>query len=603
MDETVVVYFTSVLAAGVTAQWLAWRLRIPSILVLLGFGVVLGQCFGGTERVNDLLPSQLLFPLVSLSVAVIMLEGGLTLHVKELRDAGSAVFRIVTIGALIAWIGGAAAAVLILGWSLPMAALLGAILVVTGPTVVTPLLRLVRPSRKMASIVKWEGIIIDPIGAILAVIVFEVVRAAGAEEATLAAASSIFKTVAFGTLIAVVAAVAFVQAARRFLIPDFLHNPAVLALAIVVFTIANLVQKESGLVSVTVLGMALANQKQVPLRHVMEFKETLQVLTIACLFILLGSRIDLQAIADLSWYSVLFIVVLIVLVRPATVFISMIGSDLAHNEKIFLSFLAPRGIVAAAVSSVFALELSHLKGLPKELRMEAEQLAPLTFLVILSTVAFYGLFAAPLARWLGLSVRNANGLVVAGASKWVRDLASLLIENGVSVTLVDTNYSQVAAAKMDGIPAHCASVLGEYVHEMDLSGVGRFLALTQNDEVNALATREWTHLVGRVNVFQLAMHDTGSGPRASVGEHLSGRVLFNEEMTFDEIEWQIERGYAIKATRITKEFSFEEYAASYDGKVQLLFAVNENSQLLVNVVDDQLVIKPGYTLIALVKSA
>jgi hypothetical protein len=213
------------------------------------------------------------------------------------------------------------------------------------------------------------------------------------------------------------------------------------------------------------------------------------------------------------------------------------------------------------------------------------------------------LFAAPLARWLGLSVRNANGLVVAGASKWVRDLASLLIENGVSVTLVDTNYSQVAAAKMDGIPAHCASVLGEYVHEMDLSGVGRFLALTQNDEVNALATREWTHLVGRVNVFQLAMHDTGSGPRASVGEHLSGRVLFNEEMTFDEIEWQIERGYAIKATRITKEFSFEEYAASYDGKVQLLFAVNENSQLLVNVVDDQLVIKPGYTLIALVKSA
>lgn len=602
MDETVVVYFTSVLAAGVAAQWIAWRLRVPSILVLLGFGVLLGQCFGGWEQVNQLLPSQLLFPLVSLSVAVIMLEGGLTLHMKELREAGNAVFRVVTIGALVAWVGGAAAAVLILGWSPSMAALLGAILVVTGPTVVTPLLRLVRPSRKMASIVKWEGIIIDPIGAILAVIVFGFVRAAGAEEATWAAAASIFKTVAFGTLIAALAATAFVQAARRFLIPDFLHNPAVLALAIVVFTVANLIQKESGLVSVTVLGMALANQKQVPLRHVMEFKETLQVLIIACLFILLGSRIDLGAVADLSWYSVLFIATLIVVVRPATVFISMMGSDLSRNEKIFLSFLAPRGIVAAAVSSVFALELSHLAELPKELRTQAEQLAPLTFLVILSTVAFYGLFAAPLARWLGLSVRNANGLVIAGASKWVRDLAALLIENGVSVTLVDTNYSQVAAAKMDGIPAHCASVLGEYVHEMDLSGIGRFLALTQNDEVNALAMREWTHLVGRANVFQLAMHDTGSGQRASVGEHLSGRVLFNEELTFDEIEWRIESGHGLKATGITSEFSFEEYSSSYEGNVQLLFAIDEDSHLRVNVVDDPLVIKPGYTLISLVKS-
>jgi len=343
VDETVVVYFTSVLAAGVAAQWIAWRLHVPSILVLLVFGVILGQCFGGSDRVNALLPSQLLFPLIPLSVAVIMLEGGLTLHLNELREAGNAVFRVVTIGACVAWIGGSAAAILILGWSPSMAALLGAILIVTGPTVVTPLLRLVRPPRKMASIVKWEGIVIDPIGAILAVIVFEVVRATGAGEATWAAASSIFKTIAFGTLIAAVAATLFVHAARRFLIPDFLHNPAVLALSILVFTIANLVQKESGLVSVTVLGMALANQKKVPLRHVMEFKETLQVLIIACLFILLGSRIDLGAVADLSWHSVLFIGTLIVVVRPATVFISMMGSDLTKNEKIFLSFLAPRG--------------------------------------------------------------------------------------------------------------------------------------------------------------------------------------------------------------------------------------------------------------------
>ncbi|MFP6673905.1 MAG: sodium:proton antiporter [Pirellulaceae bacterium] len=603
MDESVVLYFTSVLALGVTAQWIAWRLRIPSILVLLACGIALGQVFGGSEQLNKLLPSNLLFPIVSLSVAVIMLEGGLTLHLKELREAGSAVFRIVTIGALVSWIGGSAAAIWILGWDPPIATLLGAILIVTGPTVVAPLLRLIRPSRKMASIVKWEGIVIDPIGAILAVIVFEVVRTAGAEGTVDLIALSIFKTVAFGTVIAAFAGGIFVYAAQRFLIPDFLHNPIVLAFSIVVFSAANYVQPESGLVSVTILGMILANQKRVQLRHVMEFKETLQVLIIACLFILLGSRVDLSAVAELSWQGGLFIVTLIVIVRPAAVFLSMWGSNLSPRERIFLSCLAPRGIVAAAFSSVFALELSHLDVLPEPVRRQAEQLAPMTFLVILSTVAFYGLFAAPLARWLELSVRNANGLVVAGAERWVRELAKLLIDNGVTVTLIDTNYSHIAAAKMDGIPAECASVLGEYVHdEMDLSGIGRFLALTQNDEVNALAVREWTHSVGRANVFQLPAQDTQTGPRSSVNEHLFGRVLFGKELTFDEIVWRLERGYTLKATNITEEFSFEEYSTGYGGKVSVLFAVDENDQLLVQVVDNPLQIKAGCTLISLVDS-
>ncbi|HIM31559.1 MAG TPA: sodium:proton exchanger [Planctomycetes bacterium] len=603
MDESVVLYFTSVLALGVTAQWIAWRLRIPSILVLLACGIALGQVLGGSERMNELLPSGLLFPIVSLSVAVIMLEGGLTLHLKELREAGSAVFRIVTIGALVSWIGGSAAAIWILGWDPPIATLLGAILIVTGPTVVAPLLRLIRPSRKMASIVKWEGIVIDPIGAILAVIVFEVVRTAGVEGTVVLAAWSIFKTVAFGTVIAAFAGGLFVYAAQRFLIPDFLHNPIVLAFSIVVFSAANYVQPESGLVSVTILGMILANQKRVQLRHVMEFKETLQVLIIACLFILLGSRVDLSAVAELSWQGGLFIVTLIVIVRPAAVFLSMWGSNLSSRERIFLSCLAPRGIVAAAFSSVFALELSHSDGLPEPVRRQAEQLAPMTFLVILSTVAFYGLFAAPLARWLELSVRNANGLVVAGAERWVRELAKLLIDNGVTVTLIDTNYSHIAAAKMDGIPAECASVLGEYVHdEMDLSGIGRFLALTQNDEVNALAVREWTHSVGRANVFQLPAQDTQTGPRSSVNEHLFGRVLFGKELTFDEIVWRLERGYTLKATNITEEFSFEEYSTGYGGKVSVLFAVDESDQLLVQVVDNPLQIKAGCTLISLVDS-
>lgn len=600
MNETLAVYFTTVLAAGVTAQWLAWRLRIPSILVLLVFGIGIGQAFGGYEKVSDLLPSHLLFPLVSLSVAVIMLEGGLTLHWKELSEAGTAVFRMVTAGALVTWIGATIAAITILQWSTAMATLLGAILVVTGPTVVVPLLRLVRPSRKIASVVKWEGIVIDPIGAILAVIVFEVVRASGSEEAARVATMSIVKSVTFATLIAFVVGIGFIEAARRFMIPDFLHNPAVLALAIVAFTASNLIQKESGLVCVTVLGMILANQKRIQLRHVVEFKENLQVLIIACLFILIGSRIDLGAIADLSWPTVGFLVVLIVVVRPVSVFLATVGTDLSRNEKVFLSFLAPRGIVAAAVSSVFALELSHVKGLDQAARSQAEQLAPMTIVVILATVAFYGLFAAPLASWLGLSARNDNGIVIGGASKWVRSLAKLLIGQGVPVTLVDTNYSHVAAANMDGIPAECASVFGEHVHEMDLSGVGRFLALTPSDEVNALAMKEWTHLVGRANVFQLAPSERSGSPRDSVGTHLQGRILFHDTLTFDELEWRMERGATLKATKITEEFTFAEHAASYQGTVEPLFAIDPTSRLLVNAVDDPLNIQPGYTLISLV---
>jgi hypothetical protein len=277
-----------------------------------------------------------------------------------------------------------------------------------------------------------------------------------------------------------------------------LHGVVFLAAAVGVFAASNVLQEESGLVTVTVLGIVLANQKAISIHHVVEFKEHLGVFLISCLFIVLGSRLDPQSLYVLGWNGVIFLAVLILLVRPASVYLAMLGTKLTWQERTFLAFLAPRGIVAAAVTSVFALKVATIVSPDSELALQAEMLVPITFLVIVGTVAIYGLLAAPLAKYLGLSDTNPQGVLFAGGDQWIRDMARMLQDEGVQVMLIDTNYANVAAARMDGLPAECASILSEEVREeFDLFGIGRLLAMPPNDEVNALAAREFAHAFGR----------------------------------------------------------------------------------------------------------
>jgi NhaP-type Na+/H+ or K+/H+ antiporter len=585
---------TLVLAAGIAAQWLAWRLRVPAILVLLAFGFAAGP---GTRLLDpDALFGELLFPLVSLSVGVILFEGGLSLKLAELRAIGRPLLGLVTVGALVTWVVSAAAAHYVVGIEPRLAWLLGAILVVTGPTVIGPLLRHVRPRRRVGSVLKWEGIVIDPIGAVLAVLVFGAIGTSGADEAATLVLSGIVGTLLTGVVAGVAAAGALVLLMRRFWVPGFLEGPVALALALGSFTAANLLRREAGLVAVTVMGIVLANQKAVAVKPIVELKENLRVMLLASLFIVLAARVDLRDLAAIGPIrSLAFLGVLIGLARPAAVALGTIGSGLDARERVFLAWVAPRGIVAAAVASVFALDLAEA-GLA-----EARLLAPLTFLVILGTAVFYGLSAAPVGRWLGLTEGRPQGALVVGADAPARALAAALQENGFRVALVDTNREHVLAARLGGLNAHHGSIVSEDIKdELDLAGIGRLIALTPNDEVNALAALHFRDVFDRAEVYQLWPRAEEKGRRGALAGHLRGRVLFGPRVTHDSLEARIAGGAVVKTTTFTDSFGIDAYRAHYGDSALPMFVVTETGALAVVTAEDQPRPRRGQKLMSLV---
>ena len=585
------VYLTGVLGLGLAAQWLAWRFRLPAILLLLVFGFAAGQLADPEELIGR----ELLFAAISLSVAVILFEGGLSLHFGELRQTAYAVFRLVTVGILVTWVATAAAAWWLLGFEPEIAALAGAILVVTGPTVVMPMLRQIRPQRRVGSLVKWEGIVNDPIGAVLAVLVFGAVRTGGFREAATTSAAGLALTALTAGAISAAAAVLLVQLLKRYWIPDYLQNVGFLTAVVVTFTASNLLQPESGLVTVTLLGIILANQKAVTIEHVVRFKENLRVLLISCLFIVLASRLEIGDLTGLGVRGVLFLAAMILVVRPVAVFLSTLRTDLEMRERVFLAWLAPRGIVAAAVSSVFALELAE-NGHPG-----ADQLVSATFLVIVGTVTVYGLTAPPLARWLGIAEANPQGVLFVGAHPLVRAIAEALKSEGYQVLVVDTNQRNIAAARMAGVATCWASVLSEYVREeVDMGGIGRLLAMTPNDHLNTLAAGEFADVFGRAEVYQLPTPAADLARHEKVAAAHLARRLFGPEVTFTRLASRFGTGAVVKSTPLTEEFDYDAFRRLYGESAIVLFVIEPSGKLVVSTADSPAAPKPGQTLISVV---
>lgn len=569
----VLIGLTSILILGILAQWISWRLVLPSILVLLIFGFLAGPVLGLLEP--DAVLGPVLFPLVSVSVAIILFEGGLTLRFSELSEIGRVVRNLVTAGALVTWIGAALAGIFIFELGIGIAVLLGAILTVSGPTVVMPLLRHVRPSRRVGSILKWEGIVIDPIGALLAVLVFEALIAGGIIEGTFLTLEGAVLTVVIGSGIGIGAALLLMLILMRYWIPDFLHNSVSLMMVVGAFALSNVLQHESGLFAVTVMGIALANQKRVDMKHILEFKENLRVLLISSIFIILAARLKLdEVLAYFNTDLLFYLLALMFIVRPIAVAVSAWGSPLTWKERAFLAWMAPRGIVAAAVSAIFGLSLVEL-GVP-----DAEKLAPLTFLVIVGTVTIYGLTAAPVARLLGVAKPSSQGILVVGAHAWGRALGRALASAGLRVLLVDTNMANISAAKNAGLFASQGSVLSEYIlDKIELEGIGKMVALTSNDEINSLAALHFTERFGRSEVYQIPPSDSGSSSRRSVPTSLRGRVLFTPDMTYEYFEGAFERGATIKTTELTEEHLYEQFIAEHGAHVIPLFVVGSGSEL------------------------
>ena len=571
MDESLLVQLGAIVVLGIGAQWLAWRLNLPAILLLLLAGLSAGPLpeWLGLPRLVDpeVLLGATIAPAVSLSVAVILFEGGLSLRLGELRASGVVIRNLVSIGAVITWGIAAVAAKLCVGLPWSLSILLGAILVVTGPTVIGPLLRHVRPAGSVGPILMWEGIVIDPIGALLAVLVFEVIVSLGGEgPGIVGVIGGGIMTVVVGGVMGVVGAVAMVRVLRRFWLPDYLHNPAALMFVVGAFVAADLIRSESGLLAVTVMGLVLANQRSVAVRHIAEFKESLTILLVSVLFVTLSARLTPEQIVAAGPGSIAFTLVLILVARPVSVLAATVGSGLSIRERAFLMAMAPRGIVAAAVASVFALRLgeSGIEG--------ADRLVPATFTVIIGTVAVYGLGSGFAARRLGLTGGRV-GFLIAGANPVSLAIGRALKQEEVPVLLVDTRTDRLAPIDHSGIPTLHTSVLSPFLRErIDPGRIGRLLAMTPNEEVNSLATLHFAGLFGRENVYQLTPepHDAAKAPGngdiepeaaeadESIGAHLDaaettepgravalelhGRVLFGSNMTYLHLERLLSQG-------------------------------------------------------------
>ncbi|MCI5065228.1 cation:proton antiporter [bacterium] len=579
---------------AISAQWLGWKFRIPSIILLLVFGFFAGPISGMIDP--DHLLGDLLSPFVSLAVAMILFEGGLSLRFAEIPGLRRVIFSLISIGMLTTWIVGAWAAREFLGLGVQMALLLGAILTVSGPTVIIPLLRDIRPKPSLSSILKWEGILIDPIGALFAVLLFEVMIQGELLSAPMHIAGGVLKTVVVGGVAGILGSVLLIYLIKRYLIPDYLQNPFSFSLVILVFVTADYFQPESGLFAVTLMGIILANRSTLVIRHIVEFKENLQVLLIGVLFILLSARLEIENIRDLDWRSLLFLLVMVFVARPLSVLFSTAGSGLSWRERLFLSWMAPRGIVAAAVASLFGLQLeaAGFEG--------GELLVSYTFLIIVGAGFLYGLTAGPVARLLGVQQKDAQGVLFLGAHQVARELAKQIQLSGFKVLLVDTNWGNISAAKLDGLPAHYGNILSEHIDgDVDLDGIGKLFALTPNNEANSLAALRFAELFGRAGVFQLS-HDTKSSQDSEKihPKHLRGRFLFDKDQHYNVLHREMREGAVIKTISISEEFPFEKIRENYEALfIPLILIDDERFDVMTQ--DLELDPKPGQKIIALVK--
>jgi len=590
--EELMIGLAAVLVLGVGAQWISWRLRQPSILLLLVFGFVAGPLTGWLNP--DALLGNLLMPVVSLSVALILFEGGLSLDLREIHGLRRVLTRLIVVGGGLTLGLVALAAHLLLGLDKGLSLLLGAVLVVSGPTVVIPILRQVRPSRQVASLLKWEAMVIDPIGAMAAVLIFQALLATDLRYPLASVAFGMAKTMVVGGLVGAGTAWSLIQLLRREFIPDYLHSPFTLMTTIAAFVASNQLQHESGLVAVTLLGAFLANQRRVQVRHVVEFKENLRVLLLGSLFVLLAAKLTREEIAGLGLASVAFLAVLVLVIRPLSVFFAAIGSPLSRPERIFLGWMHPRGVVSAAVAAIFALRLAEVD------YPGAERLVPVTFLVIVGTIVLNGLSARPLARRLGLAKPDPQGLLLIGASDWVRRLAKLLQDEGVAVQLVDSNWSRVSDARLEGLPAWYGDALDEHAaDEIELAGLGRMLAVTQNDHVNSLAALHFADLFGRVNSWQLSAVGEGDEPDVRT-HHLRGRALWHPDLTPERIVELHEDGWTFKKTQLTEEFGLDDFMARHEGLAQPLFVLDKAGRLDVVAAGEAPPVQPGRALISFV---
>lgn len=536
-----------ILSAGLASQWVAWRVGLPGIVVLIASGLVLGPVTG----VIQLSLSQAeLTELIGLGVGIILFEGGMDLKLGEFRRVGHGVGRLTVLGPPLAWLLGAVAAHYIGGLSWPVAVVLGAILVVTGPTVILPLLRQAKLDKEAASLLKWEGIVNDPVAVLLAVLTFQYLTIGGGWQATLT-----------GLGLAIGAAAVLGGAGgwligwlyRRGAVPEHLKAPILMVLVLVVYWASNLVQHEAGLLSVTLMGLVIGNMKLVEREALQRFKENLTIVLLSVLFIVIPSQLKADQLALLDWRILGFVLAVLLVVRPLTVALATLGAPMRRGDKLLLGWIAPRGIVAAATAGIFGPALAAA-GYP-----DAIKLLPVTFAVIIGTVLAHGLTIGPLARRLGLAAKDDNGLLIVGSTPWTCALAQALKKLEVEVLVVDGAYHRLKGARMAGVGVYYGEILSEHAeHTLETQHLSHVLCATDNDFYNALVCKALGRRFGNHRTFQLVTAQAAGEDMKRLTLQQRGYFAFDGNAGYETLHQQLSDGWTVQVTHLSATFGWAE---------------------------------------------
>jgi len=579
MEHEIIHLVVVIACAGVVAQWLAWRFRIPAIVILTAVGLLLGPVGGVLHPSENF--GGLLTPFVQLAVAVILFEGGLNLHLHELKEAGAGVRRLITLGPMLAFIFGSSAAYFIGGLSWPVALVFGAITIVTGPTVIMPLLRHARLRPRTASILKWEGIVNDPVGALLAVMLFEYFALADSGASGIGLITSMIETIIAAGLFGGVVGYLLGKAYPLGYFPEYLKGPTTLAAVLFVYAGSNILHDEAGLVAATALGLVMGNMNLPSIDELRRFKEYITVILVSGLFIVLTADLDPTLLLEMNWRSWALLGTLIFIVRPMTVFLSTLGAGLDREDKILIGWIAPRGIVAAAVAGAFSVRMVEVG------YEDAAIMLPLVFALIILTVTMHGFSIARLARYLGIASQKQNGVIIVGASPWTIDLAKNLSDLEIPVILVDASWHRLRPARLAGIPIYFGQVVSASADEaLDVSSMGYLLAASDNDAYNALVCTRFGNELGRSHVFQIPMPAADQHETKGLIPALRGQSAFPEDALYEEILRRYFQGWRFQKTRFTDSYTYEDYQAAAPDEAFASMVVKPSGALVLGSLDD-----------------
>ncbi|KEZ77380.1 cation:proton antiporter [Salinisphaera hydrothermalis] len=577
MEHHLSLLLISIIALGVFSQWIAWWLRMPAIVLFLVSGVVAGPVLGWMHPSEDIGP--VLSPIVGLAVAVILFEGGLSLRLHEFKEAASGVRRLVTLGSMLAWGLYSTAAYLVGALSLPVSLLFGAILVVTGPTVIIPMLRQAGLNRRTASYLKWEGIINDPIGALLAVLVFQYFVLSGAypgggAQVFFELGLAILISLALGGGVAWLLGWAF----NHIWVPEYLKAPLTIACVLVIYGLASEIFAEAGLLAVTVMGMVLGNMNVAGMAELRRFKEYVTILLVSSVFIVLTADLDPKVLRHLDWHAAALVAVVLFVARPVAVFLATMFTDMEWRDRLLVGWIAPRGIVAAAVAGVFAPTLIQAG------YGGAQQLLPLIFAIVFASVILHGFSLGRIARWLRLSV-EPNGVLIVGASPWSTELARALSnELHVQVLLVDSSWHRLRTARLAGVRVLYGEVLSETIQQsLELNEIACMLAATSNDAYNALVCSHFSNSLEHDRVFQLPMYAADENNDSKVvARPLRGRPAFDESAQYEELWRHHFQNWQFYKTKLTENYGYDDLKRDRSPEAIPIAVLHDDKTLLLS---------------------